>query len=108
MSSKQQLVVMGHGLAGARFVEDLWARGGGEQHQIVLFGDEPYGNYNRLLLSGVLSGTHDPKEIFINPLSGYSEQGICVHSDVRVSAIDRARELSPGNLLVRWVWAALA
>ena len=91
MSPKQQLVVIGNGMAGARFVEDLLARGGGEQHQIVMFGDEPYGNYNRILLSGVLSGTHDPKEIFINPLSWYSEKGICLHSDVRVSAIDRAR-----------------
>ena len=91
MSSKQQLVVIGNGMAGARFVEDLLARGGGEHHEIVMFGDEPYGNYNRILLSGVLSGTHDPKEIFINPLSWYSEKGICLHSDVRVSAIDRAR-----------------
>jgi len=44
MSSKQQLVVIGNGMAGARFVEDLLARGGGEQYQIVMFGDEPYGN----------------------------------------------------------------
>ena len=91
MSSKQQLVVIGNGMAGARFVEDLLARGGGEQYEIVMFGDEPYGNYNRILLSGVLSGTHDPKEIFLNPLSWYSENRIRLHSDVRVTAIDRAR-----------------
>ena len=90
MSSKQQLVVIGNGMAGARFVEDLLARGGGEQYQIVMFGDEPYGNYNRILLSGVLSGTHDPKEIFLNPLSWYSENGIRLYSDARVTAIDRA------------------
>jgi nitrite reductase (NADH) large subunit len=91
MSSKPQLVVIGNGMAGARFVEDLLARGGGEQYEIVMFGDEPYGNYNRILLSGVLSGTHDPKEIFLNPLSWYSENGIRLHSDARVTAIDRAR-----------------
>jgi len=91
MSSKQQLVVIGNGMAGARFVEDLLARGGGDKYQIVMFGDEPYGNYNRILLSGVLSGTHDPKEIFLNPLSWYSENGIRLHSDARVTAIDRAR-----------------
>ena len=33
-----------------------------------MFGDEPYGNYNRILLSGVLAGTHEPEDIFINPL----------------------------------------
>jgi len=91
MSSKQQLVVIGNGMAGARFVEDLLARGGGDKYEIVMFGDEPYGNYNRILLSGVLSGTHDPKEIFLNPLSWYSKNGIRLHSDVRVTAIDRAR-----------------
>jgi len=91
MSSKQQLVVIGNGMAGARFVEDLLARGGSDKYQIVMFGDEPYGNYNRILLSGVLSGTHDPKEIFLNPLSWYSENGIRLHSDARVTAIDRAR-----------------
>ncbi|MCI0422443.1 MAG: nitrite reductase large subunit NirB [Acidobacteria bacterium] len=91
MSAKQRLIVIGNGMAGARLVEDLLARGGGDKYEIVMFGDEPYGNYNRILLSGVLSGTHDPKEIFINPLSWYLEKGIRLHSDVRVSAIDRER-----------------
>ena len=38
-----------------------------------MFGDEPYGNYNRILLSGVLAGSHDPKDIFINPLAWYEQ-----------------------------------
>ena len=38
-----------------------------------MFGDEPYGNYNRILLSGVLAGTQDAKEIFINPLAWYEQ-----------------------------------
>ena len=33
-----------------------------------MFGEEPYGNYNRILLSSVLSGAHDHQDIFINPL----------------------------------------
>ena len=39
-----------------------------------MFGDEPYGNYNRILLSGVLAGTHEPEDIFINPLEWYARQ----------------------------------
>ena len=39
-----------------------------------MFGDEPYGNYNRILLSGVLAGTQQPEDIFINPLAWYAEQ----------------------------------
>ena len=47
-----------------------------------MFGDEPYGNYNRILLSGVLAGTHDPKDIFINPLAWYEQHGVTLHAGV--------------------------
>ena len=48
---KRRLVVIGNGMAGARAVEEILARGGAEQFQITMFGDEPYGNYNRIMLS---------------------------------------------------------
>ncbi len=89
MSEKQKLVVIGNGMAGARFVEDLLARGGGNQFDIVMFGDEPYGNYNRILLSGVLSGTHQAQDIFINSLAWYEENNVKLHAGVRVQQIDR-------------------
>lgn len=97
MTTKEKLVVIGNGMAGARLVEDLLARGGGELFEITMFGDEPYGNYNRILLSGVLSGTHDPKDIFINSLSWYEENKIKLHAGVRVSEIDRAGKRVFGN-----------
>ncbi len=90
MKAKQRLVVIGNGMAGARLVEDVLARGGSELFEFVVFGDEPYGNYNRILLSNVLSGTHDPKDIFINPLSWYEENDIKLHAGVRVQKIDPA------------------
>ena len=89
MTKKQRLVVIGNGMAGARFVEEVLARRGGDLFEIVMFGDEPYGNYNRILLSGVLSGTHDPQDIFINPLSWYEENNVKLHAGVRVTGIDR-------------------
>ena len=54
--SKQKLVVVGNGMAGARAVEEVLARGGADRFDIVMFGDEPYGNYNRIMLSNILSG----------------------------------------------------
>ena len=51
------------------------ARGGRYQFEMIVFGDEPYGNYNRILLSSVLAGTHDPKQIFLNPLEWYAQNG---------------------------------
>jgi nitrite reductase (NADH) large subunit len=56
---KSKLVVVGNGMAGARAVEEVLARGGSDQFDIVMFGDEPYGNYNRILLSNILSGAQD-------------------------------------------------
>ena len=65
--SKERLVVIGNGMAGARFVDDLFGRGGGDRFDVAMFGDEPCGNYNRILLSSVLSRSHKPDDIFINP-----------------------------------------
>ena len=61
MSAKRRLVVVGNGMAGARLVEEVLARGGGQHYDIVVFGEEPVGNYNRILLSSVLARTHDPQ-----------------------------------------------
>jgi hypothetical protein len=51
---KSRLVV-GNGMSGARALEEILARGGGDTFAITVFGDEPYGNYNRILLSEVLA-----------------------------------------------------
>lgn len=88
MTQKQRLVVIGNGMAGARLVEEVLARQGGDLYEIVIFGAEPYGNYNRILLSGVLAGTHDPKDIFINPLNWYTEHHVTLHAAAPVTRID--------------------
>ena len=45
-----------------------------------MFGDEPYGNYNRILLSNVLNGSYKEDEIFLNPLAWYEENNIRLHA----------------------------
>lgn len=103
-SAKRRLVVIGNGMAGARVVEEILARGGGEQFEIVMFGEEPYGNYNRILLSDVLNGSHEESEIFLNPLSWYAEHGITLHAGVRVLKILRHAQtvLGEGGVLERY------
>src|SRR5580658_9124150 len=91
--AKLSLVVVGNGMAGARAVEEVLARGGAEQFDIVMFGDEPYGNYNRIMLSNVLSGAQDLDEIYINPLDWYAENDITLHAGTRVIGIDRAAQV---------------
>ncbi len=86
---RRRLVVIGNGMAGARAVEEILARGGGDLFDVTMIGDEPYGNYNRILLSGVLSGEAEPRDIFINPLAWYEENGVALLAGARVAGIDR-------------------
>lgn len=90
--NRERLVVIGNGMAGARLVEDILAIDR-QRFDIVMFGDEPYGNYNRILLSNVLNGSQDAKEIFLNPLTWYDENGVTLHAGKRVTKIDRDRKI---------------
>ena len=87
---KRKMVVVGNGMSGARAVEEVLARGGADLFDITMFGDEPYGNYNRILLSNVLSGKGRVDDIFINPLDWYADNDITLHAGAPVVAIDRA------------------
>ncbi|HEV8116834.1 MAG TPA: FAD-dependent oxidoreductase [Acidimicrobiales bacterium] len=87
-SGRIRLVVVGNGMAGARTVEEILRRGGAERFEITIVGDEPYGNYNRILLSEVLAGAEDAKEIFLNPLAWYRDNGITLRAGVRVDQVD--------------------
>ena len=96
----QELVVVGNGMAGARAVEEILARGGAEQFTITMFGDEPHGNYNRILLSELLAGDENAPldDIFLNPWEWYEDNGITLHAGVRVVRIDRfARRVYADN-----------
>jgi nitrite reductase [NAD(P)H] large subunit len=86
--AQESLVVIGNGMAGARAVEEILARGGGERFRITVFGDEPYGNYNRIMLSHVLAG-EAAEEIYLNPLDWYADNAVTLHAGVRVVRIDR-------------------
>ena len=85
----RKLVVIGNGMAGARTVEEILARDGAQQFAITMFGDEPYGNYNRIMLSHVLAGEEEDDAIFLNSLAWYDENGITLNAGVRVTRIDR-------------------
>ena len=69
-----------------------------------MFGDEPCGNYNRILLSSVLSRSHKPDDIFINPMSWYAARGITLHAGQRVETIDLRAErvVASGGLSERY------
>ena len=84
----QKLVVVGNGMAGVRAMEEVLLRGGAEIFDITVFGGEPYGNYNRILLSNVLAGSDNAEEIYLNGLDWYADNGIALRAGVRVVRID--------------------
>ncbi|MEV0900131.1 nitrite reductase large subunit NirB [Actinoplanes sp. NPDC049802] len=84
----QRLVVIGNGMAGARTVEEILARNG--DFTITMFGDEPYGNYNRIMLSNLLAGVEDEAGIYLNDLGWYADNGITLNAGVKIERIDRA------------------
>jgi nitrite reductase (NADH) large subunit len=89
---KMKLVMVGNGMAGVRTLEELLKIAPG-MHDIAVFGAEPHPNYNRILLSPVLSGEQTLDEIVLNPLSWYEENGIRLHLGKRVVKIDRRKRV---------------
>ena len=86
---KEKLILIGNGMAGMRTIEELLSLAP-DRYDITVFGTEPYGNYNRILLSPVLAGEKELHEIIINTPSWYAEQGIQLLTDNPVEQIDRA------------------
>jgi nitrite reductase (NADH) large subunit len=93
LDPRGRLVVVGNGMAGARLVEEVLERGGGEQFRITVFGDEPHGNYNRIMLSPVLAGETSEDDIVLNSHDWYADNGITLRAGVRVERIDTAAKV---------------
>jgi len=89
-NAKRRLVVIGNGMAGMRTVEEL-LQFAPDLYDIEVFGAEPYGNYNRVLLSPLLAGEKRVEDIMLHPLEWYREHDVRLHSGDPVVAIDRAR-----------------
>ncbi|PVE20333.1 nitrite reductase large subunit [Microvirga sp. KLBC 81] len=85
----KKLVVIGNGMAAGRVLEELCARAPGA-YEVTIFGAEPRVNYNRIMLSPVLSGEKAYEDILIHDDAWYATHGITLHRGQPVVAIDRA------------------
>ncbi len=93
LDARARLVVVGNGMAGARLVEEVLERGGGKQFRITVLGDEPHGNYNRIMLSPVLAGEEHEDDIVLNSHGWYADNGVTLRAGVRAEKIDTAAKL---------------
>ena len=90
-SEKMKLVLVGNGLAGMRCLEDLLDMAP-DRYEITVIGEEPWGNYNRIMLSPVLSGDKTIEDIMLHSHAWYSEKGIQFIADDPAIKIDRPRK----------------
>lgn len=89
---KKKLVLIGNGMAGVNAIEQL-LKLAPNAYEITVFGGEPHPNYNRILLSSVLAGDADMKDIVINDWDWYKDNGITLHAGHPVTKIDTARKV---------------
>jgi NAD(P)H-dependent nitrite reductase small subunit len=87
---RRRLVVIGNGMAGMRTVEEL-LKLAPDTYDIAVFGAEPHGNYNRILLSPVLSGEKRVEEIMLHPREWYAEHGVTLHAGDEAIEVDRRK-----------------
>jgi len=89
---KMKLVVIGNGMAGMRTVEEL-LKIAPDVYDITVFGDEPYPNYNRIMLSPVLANEQTIDDIILNTLEWYAENNIALYTSARINKIDRKNRI---------------
>ena len=87
---KPRLVVVGNGMAAVRAIEELQGLAP-RAYDITVFGAEPHGSYNRVLLSPLLSGEKRMEDIVTHPPEWYHERGITLFRADPVTHIDRVR-----------------
>ena len=85
---KEKLVLIGNGMAGVRTLEELLKLTDAD-YDITVFGAEPYGNYNRIMLSPMLTGETELDEIMLNTIEWYAENNITLHTGKTITKIDR-------------------
>jgi nitrite reductase (NADH) large subunit len=84
----QKLIIIGAGMASGRALEQLKKAGG--DFDVTLFNAEPRGNYDRIMLSPVLSGDKIYEEIVIHTSDWYEENGVTCRFGEKIVAVDRA------------------
>ncbi len=98
---KEKLVIIGNGMAPGRLLEDLLEADAGK-FDITIFNAEPRVNYNRLMLSPVLSGEKTYKDIITHDDEWYQSNQITLHKNTLIERISTAEKtLSTADGLIQ-------
>jgi len=94
---RERLVVVGNGMAGLRFLEELVRRAPG-RFDVTVVGAEPDPAYNRVLLSSLLAGDIGVGDVELKPHEWYAEHGVALVTGQPACALDAAqRTVTLGN-----------
>ncbi|WP_417530761.1 nitrite reductase large subunit NirB [Marinobacter lipolyticus] len=86
--SKQTLIVIGNGMVGHHFLEQLTSSAAAERFEIKVFGEEKLLAYDRVHLSEYFGGsTH--ADLAMGTADWYADNNIDLHLNEQVTAIDR-------------------
>jgi len=72
---RRRLVLVGNGMAGIRTLEEIMRRAP-HAFSMTVFGAEPHGNYDRIMLSPVLAGEKRFEDIVTHGRDWYDANGI--------------------------------
>ena len=92
---RRRLVLVGNGMAGVRALEEILSRTP-HAFSMTVFGAEPHGNYDRIMLSPVLAGEKRFADIVTHDRDWYESNGIELIAGEPVVAIDRAARTVTG------------
>lgn len=87
----KKLVLIGNGMAGVRTIEEILKRNA-DTFEITIIGDEPYPNYNRIMLSNVLQGKTTINDININDYEWYKDNHINLLTGEKVVRINKDKK----------------
>lgn len=85
---RPKLVVVGNGMAAGRVLENLFERAP-KAFDVTIFGAEPRVNYDRIMLSPVLSGEKRYDDIVIHDDDWYARHNVDLRRGETVASIDR-------------------
>jgi nitrite reductase (NADH) large subunit len=88
---KEKLVIIGNGMAPGRALEKLFETDP-DRYEVVIFNAEPRVNYDRIMLSPVLSGEKSFDDIVIHGDAWYVQHGITLYKGCKVETIDRVNK----------------
>jgi nitrite reductase (NADH) large subunit len=84
---KQKLLIIGLGMAAVRLLDELVKKKAQQRYDIVVFGEESHGGYNRIQLSHVLSGETTLDDITSHDAAWFKQHDITWFSGKKIVSL---------------------